>query len=308
MYLVDMLTTMQDPAFQREVVTAINEFCPKVQELTYIEHGADNIIALVNKEFVFRFPRHENAAKRLAYETALLQKISGHITAVAIPEVLKVNTMPLNIVAKYIPGDHLTGRQIQQLSEEDQIAIGRKIAEFIAQLNQAVSGLEIRRIRAEAAVDSLEEPWPVYFNRLFVTSALPNDRLRPIVNQYYGQWKNNVQSEQAVSAIHDDLHPSNLLFFGNKLTGIVDFGDTNTGSIESELRWLYLMGDTVLQSAISHYQELTGNSVNYEHVRVWAIMHELSSFTSGLMSQKTETFPFKRSQENLRQWIPEFPL
>lgn len=299
---------MQDPSFQKEAITAIYEFCPKVHELTFVEHGADNIIALVNKEFVFRFPRHEDAAKRLAYETALLQKIAGHITAVSIPEVIKVRTMPLYVVAKYIPGDHLTGEQIRKLPEEQQTAIGQKIAEFITQLNQAVSGLEVRRIRAEASVDTLDEPWPVYFNRLFVESPLPNSLLRPIIDTYYGQWKYNAGIEQAVSAIHDDLHPSNLLFEGGQLTGVVDFGDTNTGSIESELRWLYLMGDTVLKSAISHYQSLTGNNIDYEHVKVWAIMHELSSFTNGLKRQKTDTFPFKRSQEHLREWIPGFPL
>lgn len=299
---------MQDPAFQREAITAINEFCPRVQELTFVEHGADNIVALVNKAFVFRFPRHEDAAKRLAYETALLQKVAGHITAADIPEVVKVHTMPLYVVAKYIPGDHLTCEQIRKLPEEQQGAIGRKIAEFITQLNQAISGLEIRRLRTEAAIDTIDEPWPVYFNRLFVESPLPNATLRPIIDTYYRQWKSNVSVEQAVSAIHDDLHPSNLLFEGGELTGVVDFGDTNTGSIESELRWLYSMGDIVLKSAISHYQSLTGISVDYERVKVWAIMHELSSFTNGLKRQKTDAFPFKRAQENLRLWIPGFPL
>lgn len=303
-----MLTTIQDPAFKLEAGRAIVEFCPDVTELTYIEHGADNIVALVNKQYVFRFPRNENAAKRLAYETALLQKVGSHITSVKVPHVVKVYNRPLHTVSEYIPGDHLSGKGIQALSEVEQVAAGRQIAEFMAQFNQAISGLELRRLRTEAAVEGLDEPWPQYFARLFEQNRLPNEQLRPIVAQYYPLWKDYVQHEQGAYAIHDDLHPSNLLFLGPNLTGVVDFGDANVGSIESELRWLYLAGDTVLRSTIDRYQNLTGAQVNYDHVRVWAIMHELSSFTDRLARQQTETFPFKRAQAHLREWVSGFPL
>lgn len=303
-----MLTTIQDPAFKLEADRAIFEFCPEVHELTYIEHGADNIVALVNKQYVFRFPRNEGSAKRLAYETALLQKIGSHITALKVPRVVKVYNRPLHTVSEYIEGEHLSGKAIQALTEVEQVAVGRQIAEFIVQLNQAISGLEVRRLRTEAAVDSLDEPWPTYFTRLFEQNRLPNEQLRPVVGQYYPLWKNYVQHERNTYTIHDDLHPSNLLFEGPRLTGVVDFGDTNVGSIESELRWLYLAGDSVLRSTIDHYQNLTGMQVNYDHVRVWAIMHELSSFTDRLARQQTDTFPFKRAQAHLREWISGFPL
>lgn len=288
--------------------SAIYAFTPEVKEITYVEHGADNIIALVNEQYVFRFPRHEAAAKRLAYETALLQKIKGHISVVEIPELLQVHTRPLYVVAQYIPGEHMSGAQIQAFSEDEQAEIGRTIATFIMQLNQAISGLEVRNLRTQAVVDSLDEPWPQYFERIFVKTPLPNDKLEPIVRQYYDTWKSYVASEQNTYAIHDDLHPSNLLFSGSKLSGIVDFGDTNIGSIESELRWLYLMGDIVLRSAVDHYGQLTGAVLELDHVRVWAIMHELAAFTSRLSAQQTDSYPFKRAEANLRQWIPNFPF
>lgn len=305
---VNLLSIVQDPAFIQQAQIAINEFSKDVGEVDFIEHGADNVVALVNKEFVFRFPRNEQAAKRLAFETALLQKAGKQLTAVQIPELLKVHVQPLYVVAKYIDGDHLTGPQIQALPEEAQVAIGRKIATFTRQFNQAISGLEVRRLRSESAVDNLDEPWEPYFERLFVKDRLPNERLRPFVDEYYSLWKDYVSKEQRIYAIHDDLHPSNLLFSSSQLTGIVDFGDANTGSIEEELRWLYLMGPTVLQSAADTYQQLSGEQVNLEHVRVWAIMHELSSYTSGLAKQQTTSYPFLRAQEHLKAWLPNFTL
>lgn len=303
-----MFSTIQDPHFKQEADVAINQFCPDVHELTYVEHGADNIVALVNQSYVFRFPRNEIAAKRLAFETALLQKIGNKMQAVAVPHIQKVATRPLYTVADYIPGEHLTGQQIQSLSQEEQVTIGRTIAKFVAELNQAVSGLEVRRLRIEAAVEGVDEPWPQYFERLFVKTPLPNEKLRPIINDYYARWNQNIHQEQATYAIHDDLHPSNILFLGPRMSGVVDFGDANMGSIESELRWLYLMGDVVLNSATEYYQQLTGIYVDAERARVWAIMHELSSFTDRLAKQQTNTYPFTRARDNLRLWVPSFPM
>jgi aminoglycoside 2''-phosphotransferase len=287
---------------------AIRAFSKNVQEITFIEHGADNIVAVVERQYVFRFPRNNDAAKRLYFETALLQKIGKQIQVMDVPTLVQVHTQPFYTVSTFIPGDHLTGKEIVGLSQDEQANVGKQVATLSTQLNHAISGLEVRRLRVEAGVEGLDEPWDVYFNRIFVKDRLPNERLRPIINEQYALWKDLVRHEQRNYAIHDDLHPSNLLFVGPKLSGVVDFGDTNAGSIEEEFRWLYSMGDIVLKSAIDHYNEVTGTQVAYDNVKQWAIMHELSTYTTRLARQDTESFPFKRSQDHLRTWIPGFPL
>jgi aminoglycoside 2''-phosphotransferase len=308
--LVSMLATINGPDFQQEVQAAISGYFKETSlyDIDYIEHGNDNFVVIVNKQLVFRFPRSEPKARRIAFETAILQKTKDRISVVQTPELVQVHMAPLYLVSKYVDGEHFTSDQIKALSEADQQVVGARIAEFIFQFNQAISGLEVRRLRTESGVDSLEEPWPTYFVRLFEGTQLPNDTLRPVVAQYYPLWKDYALHEQNNYAIHDDLHLANLLFSGNKLSGVVDFGDTNCGSIESELRWLYLMGETVVRAAVDRYQSLSGVQLNHDHIRVWAIMHELSTFTDRLAKQQTEVFPFKRAQQNLRNWIPSFPL
>jgi aminoglycoside 2''-phosphotransferase len=303
-----MFSLLNNPAFQHQTEAAILEFCKDVRQITYIEHGADNIVALVNEEYVFRFPRNPDAAMRLTFETALLQKIGNTIQAVSIPHLAKVHRQPLYTVSHYIAGEHMTGAQIQLLTEEEQVALGKKIAEFIAQLNQSVSSLEVQRLRTAAGVDTLRERWDVYFERLFVTEPLPNEKLRPIVAEYYAIWRDYVSREQYTYAIHDDLHVNNLLFVGTQLNGVVDFSETNVGSIEEELRWLYPMGDVVLRSAIFRYQELTGNTVDQNHIRVWVVVQELAAYIKRLSAQDTESPHFLRAQEYLRKWIANFPL
>lgn len=303
-----MLTTIEDISFIREIETAILEYCKEVHELSYIEHGENNIVALVNQEYVFRFPRDERSARRLVFETALLQKIKGKIDAIRVPELKQVHTGHLYTVATYIPGGHLSAAQIQALSEGEQQAAGRKLAAFIAQLNGSVSGLELRRLRAEANVDGMYEAPVDRFLRLFQKTLLPNDKLRPVVHEYLPLWAEYAAREHPTYTVHSNLCPNNLLFKGAELTGVVDFADVDIGSIESEMRGLYEMGDIVLQSAIDRYQELTSIQVAADHVRVWAIMHELAIFTELLAAQQTEGSKFKRAQLRLQQWVPNFPL
>jgi aminoglycoside 2''-phosphotransferase len=295
--------------FNQAAAAEVRRFCKgPVEELTFIEHGADNLILLANREFVFRFPRDEAAGRRLYFETALLQKLAGRIRSITVPEVLHVNHQPLFVVARYLEGVHLTGPQIKALSTEEQEQIGVSAAGFMAEFNNTVSGLEIQRLRHEAGLDMVSEPWDPYFRRLFETQPLPNDKLLPVVQEFYPLWKDYVVHEDRTHAIHDDLHPVNLLFLGSRLSGILDFGDANIGGVEEEMRWLYLMGDTVLNAAIAEHARLTGREPNYQHIRVWAIMHELSSFTNGLARGQTESFPFMRARANLKEWLPDFPV
>jgi aminoglycoside 2''-phosphotransferase len=303
-----MLNTVDDISFIREAEMAILEYCKEVHELTYVEHGENNIVALVNHEYVFRFPRDEAAARRLVYETALLQKLKGKIDAVQIPDLQKVHTAPLYTVSTYIPGEHISGEEIQELPEGEQQAIGARIGTFIDQLNRTISGLEVRRLRTEANVDGLSVPPATRYQKLFGATALPNAKLQPVVQEFYTLWRQYAEQEQASYAIHDNLYPKNLLFTAGNLSGIVDFADANIGSIESELRGLFELGDVVLNAAIEQYQALSGATVVADHVRVWAIMQELAIFTTYLVRQQTETAIFKRAQQRLQQWVPGFPL
>ena len=248
--VVNMLNTVYDPAFQREAQQAILEHVKDIREIDYVEHGSDNIVVIVNKQLVFRFPRTQAKARRIAYETAILQKTKGKITAVQVPELIKVHTSPLYLVANYIPGEHYIAEEIQAFSEVEQQAVGIKLAEFIHQFNTAISGLEVRRLRNESGVEGLEEPWAKYFIRLFEQGRLPNDKLRPTVAQYYSLWKDYVRSEQATFAIHDDLHLANLLFAGPTLSGVVDFGDVNVGEVGFAPLW-----PGVARSSIGQHNE-----------------------------------------------------
>jgi aminoglycoside 2''-phosphotransferase len=295
-------------ADRQALETIVAKHVPQIEQITYIDHGHDNLVVVVNESLVFRFPRNDKAARRLTFEIALLQRIKGKITVIPTPELVEVSAVPLYAVTTYRPGGHLTKEQIESLSDEEQAAIGAMLAEFIHQFGSAISPDELTRLRQETGLVGMEEPWADYFTRLFETQPLPNLLLTPIVNKYYGAWKNHIGDSQDNSVIHDDLHPANILFVGSSMSAVLDFGDANIGSAEEEMRGLYSMGELVLRATIKRYHELTGRELSYELIQIWTIMNDLARFTRYLGEEHTTHPAFLRAQANLRAWIPNFPL
>ncbi len=286
----------------------IHNHVPHIEEITYIDHGHDNVVVIVNQTLVFRFPRNDRAARRLTFEIALLQYLEGKLSVLPTPKVIEVSTDPLYVVTNYFEGEHLHQSQIEELSDEEQTEIGNQLAEFIHQFSTVITGDYMQRLRKEAGLIGMEETWPEYFNRLFARNPLPNEQLQPIVDHYYQQWVAYIQTEKGGFAIHDDLHPANILFSGTSISAILDFGDANVGTAEEEMRGLYRMGEQVLRATIARYKELTGREITYEHIRIWGIMNDLARYVRYLSEDRTTHPAFIRAQTNLRQWIPDFPL
>ncbi|HUS25804.1 MAG TPA: aminoglycoside phosphotransferase family protein [Nevskiaceae bacterium] len=285
----------------------IRQHYPQAQHIEYIDHGHVNFVATVDNAAVFRFPRDANAVKRLHYEIELFKLLQDAIPVVPIPIIIAVNHAPEYAITNFIPGEHLTGRQIRCLPQAQQAAIGHTLATFIYQFTQRVSAGQLRHIRQKTGVEDIDEPWDDYFRRMF-TPGLPDKRLQPVVDRQYHAWLQAVAHENRNLAIHDDIHTANVLFTDNKVSAVLDFGDAYIGSIEEELRGLYRMSDTVVAAAADQYVRLGGAPLRLDNVRTWAIANELANFIDRTGKGDITHPSYLRAQANLRKWLPDFPL
>jgi hypothetical protein len=65
----------------------ISELYLNAKEINFVENGYDNLVALVDEKYAFRFPRNENAYARGCYEKLVLQDLNP-LTEIAIPKIL----------------------------------------------------------------------------------------------------------------------------------------------------------------------------------------------------------------------------
>ncbi len=102
-----------------------------------------------------------------------------------------------------------------------------------------------------------------------------------------------------------DLHTENLLFDNGKLIGVLGFGDTNIGTPEQELRQMYRINETVLQSAVNTYEQLSGYQLNLQACKIWSITQELAVYSEMITNNNTNHPAFSRAALNLQNWLPE---
>lgn len=113
-------------------------------------------------------------------------------------------------------------------------------------------------LRQQLKLDELaEEPWPMYFKTSVHDWKFPTAEQDSLAKKCYDLWTTRCNTDPTI-IVHDDLEAENLFFEHHELVAILDFGDTNIGTPEQELRQLYQISSEILQAAIEKYQSLAG--------------------------------------------------
>lgn len=282
----------------------IKKLYPDAKNVRFIEHGYDNLVGLVDDKYAFRFPRMQSAYMRSQYERLVLLDLAP-LTEVTIPRVLGEGDNPPYVITSFVPGEHISSIEINKLSEEQQKSTGKGVARFAYAMHSLLSPKQALEQRKRFGLDSQEEePWDVYFEKVINKQQFPTPEQDKLAKDYYNRWK-NLKFTTSTVVIHDDLHTENLLFENGELVGVLDFGDTNIGTPEQELRQMYRINETVLQAAVDEYERLSGYKLNLEAVKVWSIIQELSAYSERLFSNNKNHPAFSRAARNLQRWLPD---
>lgn len=298
---------MNSPQNFADVDTArkiVDSLYPKTQ-ITMIEHSADNIVALVDTSYAVRFPRNKNAYLRGQYEKHILKHLEG-VKTITIPRILDEGANPPYAITSFVPGDHISSANVSKLNEKDQQDFARSVARFAYTMHGSFVLDDELKLRSELGLDELEaeEPWPIYFKRVVRDVVFPTAVQDVIAKKYYADWVRLCDVSPTV-VVHDDLHTENMMFNENHLVGVLDFGDTNLGTPEQELRQLYRISEKVMLEAVNEYQRLSGLQLNIEAIMIWSVMKELADYIRRINANDTSHHSFKRTSRNLNTWLPK---
>ncbi|MBM3261571.1 hypothetical protein FJY93_04085 [Candidatus Kaiserbacteria bacterium] len=289
-------------ADKKAAETIVRNLYNSSKQISYIEHGYDNLVVLVDERYALRFPRNLNAYRRSQYEKQVLLKLSS-LQGVDIPKVMGEELDPPFLITKFIRGQHLSKSQVNSFPIESQKKIGQKIATFAHTLHSLLSVQTVNELRKKYELDDLEEePWDKHMYKMLIQTTFPTPTQDAFAKKYFDLWQSKANKPPTVS-VHDDLHTDNMLFEGEELVGVLDFADTNIGTPEQEFRQLYRINETVLSSALGTYEKLSGQSLDIEVSKIWSIAQELATYAERLNDKAHPSFI--RTVGNLQIWLPE---
>ena len=199
----------------RQIADALGR-SPKT--IVEIDVGYDFEVAIVDDDWVFRFPRRPSVAEALEVEIALLPTLAT-VLPVDVPVFEHVSRSPLFVGYRLIRGEPLV----------DEDADG--VRDFLEALHALdLSGLPVERPDwIEAYRRQCAE-----FERL-VLPLLDTD-LRRRAQRLLGEAETLVGFEPAL--LHADLGPEHLRVRDRRLAGVIDWSDARIGDPALDYAWL----------------------------------------------------------------------
>ena len=186
--------------------------------IRWIDEGYDFEVALVDDEWVFRFPRRAGVEQALEVEIDLLPTIAPSLP-VAVPAFEHVSRKPLFVAYRVLRGTPLV--------DED----GDGVRAFLA----ALHGVDTSGLRLEPSdwIEAYRDQCAEFERLVFPILDKP---LRTRSKRLFDEVETLVGFTPAL--LHADLGPAHLLVRDGRLAGVIDWGDARLGDPALDYAWL----------------------------------------------------------------------
>lgn len=223
-----------------------------VRRIRLNEAGWDNIVAEVNDEFIFRFPRRPQTARQLAMESQLLPELSR---AVSLPIPCPEFVAPGMMGYRRIPGDPLPPEFILgHVSPDATRRMGAQLGTFLC---------EVHKFSVERAVE-LGVPHATERDSWMGLYTEVERRVFPLLTAAERAWAQHLFESFLCNPLslaftpvllHGDLGPDHILFdrHADRITGIIDFGDARISDPGYDLQLRNAYGEVFWEALLERY-------------------------------------------------------
>jgi hypothetical protein len=274
---------------------AITNVFPELADAAFsmLAAGWDSAAVDVDDTFVFKFPRNDEAEKRLRKEARLLRVIRPEVS-MHVPELALHDGPPRFSSHRKIKGGHLLTDEYRALGPAQRSRLANALAQFYADLHRLKPDRMI-----EAGAEPLA-PWPDANRMRAAAKALLPDGLQAFAQETLNVW-DNLQADpyDAVYGFFDG-HGWNMAFnhANGTLNGIYDFADSGIGPLHQEFIYSNFIDEDLTLRIVGRYEALTGKPVDRQRVEVMTGAYRLAELANS--AEQPENLPMMTN--NVKAW------
>ena len=240
---------------------------------------------------VYRYPRHDAAAAKLADEVAVLSDIHRHQWPIRLPVMQDHNKIFTSY--KYIPGEVLTEEMVSSLITSDFERIGQNLGEFIALFHQLNFAIVLQKKTSHST--SLFE----YYENRINNAGLGEHKTKALaaiseLETYTGKAKPVV--------LHGDLHGPNVVINpqNKELVGVIDLSEIEIGDPHQEFRKIFMTFPMSLEASLRGYESKGGQKLDKQAIILWAYTNEWANLC--YFAHTPANLTYQRALKHLKKW------
>jgi aminoglycoside phosphotransferase (APT) family kinase protein len=244
------LTQHDAPAIQEVLKNEAPDLV--IHSLKLVSTGGDNLIADVNGEWIFRFPKKEVLIAALERENRLLNRIRPKITLpTPLYEYIGRNTMFVGY--RKIQGVELNEALYTSLTLEERQNIAEDLAHFLNELHHCITPEEALKMGCDFYTSPMNT-----INETKIHTLPP--AIKNMVLEALSFAKKNPIKPHNIVLKHNDLHGDNFCLDLNthKINGVFDFTDAAIGDYSGEFAKLFNVHPGLVYRTAFAYIKLNG--------------------------------------------------
>ena len=198
--------------------------------------GWDNRVTLVDGRWVDRTPRFPDREPQLRREAALLPWL-GPLLPLPVPAPTVVSEDPFTVRHAYLPGSRCPGTSPEH---------GAEIGRFLRTLHTVDTGEAIRHGARDGDTTYAEVRTTVARMAREVLPLLP----ARVAASGEALLERMATPPPRTSVVHADLGPEHIRVVAERVTGVIDWGDSGIGDPALDLAWTTLGADRPFADAV----------------------------------------------------------
>ena len=290
------------PKFNLETIqTVLQTDFPEleIRNIKLLNNGWDNVVADVNGEDIFRFPK--NSEVNLDLEIKVLNYIKGKISTQT-PEIAFHGRSSDYYGYQKILGVDLTDQLYNSMSEEEKDKLAHDLSNFLRELHQAVTVEDARQL----GVNQKMAEWYFENPSELKNKFIDDKKISSFVSKVVDDFERIFKESKDLVFLHNDLHDENIAIdpIAKKLNGVFDFSDISIGDRNFDFTPMCRFCSTDLtKRMVNQYQKMTGIGLDWQKIKTYAYVWEISDVVQYFDRQNNKIFI--EGMTRIKKWAEE---
>jgi aminoglycoside 2''-phosphotransferase len=246
-----------DIAQKRDLIARVRTEFPKLSfsRTRLVAGGDDHAVLVLDRKFVFRFPRTSLYRRSFAEELKLLAVLRNK-SPVRVPVYTYLSAARDFGGYRLIPGREMTAGRFARLTAPQKRKAVAVVASFLTTLHDLDPGvLPPRRAQEPWSGDALQQYKRRYWKkrRQLIARIADRDALQQI-DAFYDAFLRACSTVPSRRVIHGDLSDEHMLLERGAISGIIDFGDAAVGDPAYDLCFFWAYGEGVVRALFEQYR------------------------------------------------------